>query len=81
MNPFRTIAIACTVTATLAAAPAAEAAFIAVDSFGDDPLETSSCTLRDAVMAANLDAAVDGCFAGQGMDFIVLAPGPTTSQR
>src|SRR5262245_7033503 len=33
------------------------------------------CTLRDAIVAANLDAAVGGCAAGSGGDTVALAPG------
>jgi CSLREA domain-containing protein len=37
----------------------------------------SDCTLRDAIAAANLDAAVGGCAAGSGADTVALATGAT----
>jgi len=35
------------------------------------------CTLRDAITAANTDAATGGCPAGNGADTIILTPGAT----
>jgi hypothetical protein len=37
----------------------------------------SSCTLRDAIDAANLDAPVGACPAGSGTDTLLLAAGAT----
>lgn len=54
------------------AIPAA-AATITVDTANDEPLadpDNGNCTLREAVDAANSDAAVDGCSAGSGADLI-----------
>ena len=50
------------------------AATITVD-FADDDLSlgtTGNCSLREAVIAANEDRAVDGCAAGSGADVIQL---------
>ncbi|MEM6925495.1 MAG: right-handed parallel beta-helix repeat-containing protein, partial [Myxococcota bacterium] len=71
----RTLALGAAIPLALAVARPAQAAFITVDSFTDDPADTVSCTLRDAVMAADLDVAVDGCMAGQGADVIGLSIG------
>ena len=46
-----------------------------VDVFGDDNIDNGNCTLREAVIAANTDSAVDLCPAGNGADTIVLAAG------
>ncbi|MEO0602545.1 MAG: right-handed parallel beta-helix repeat-containing protein [Myxococcota bacterium] len=71
----RAATLGAAVSLALAVAGPARAGFIAVDSFTDDPADTTSCTLRDAMMAADLDAEVDGCNAGQGADFIGLSVG------
>lgn len=51
----------------------AEAATITVDSDADGSV-AQHCTLRDAVAAANTDAAVAACAAGSGADTIQFAP-------
>ncbi len=58
-------------------ATGARAATIAVDSTADDLDQgpNGNCTLREAVIAANTDAPVDGCAAGSGADTIVLPAG------
>ncbi len=56
----------------LAPAPA-YAADITVDTTADDITVNGNCTLREAIEAANTDAAVDGCTAGSGDDTITLA--------
>lgn len=56
----------------LALAMPAEAAVITVDTAVDGTL-AGRCTLRDAVAAANGDAAVAGCTAGSGADVITFA--------
>lgn len=40
-------------------------------------VDGSSCTLADAITAANTDAATGGCTAGSGSDTLVLAAGST----
>jgi hypothetical protein len=54
-----------------------QAATITVDSSNDGVLGTfpTECTLRAAIAAANTDAVVDGCLAGDpGLDLIVFDP-------
>lgn len=68
---MRTLSLTALV-ATLLAGPTANAATITVDSESDDSTDTTSCTLRDAVTAAETDAIVDGCSAGEGDDTIVV---------
>jgi predicted outer membrane repeat protein len=62
-----------------AAAPLA-AATIAVTTALDVDLDDGACALREAIVAANDDAAYHGCPAGSGPDRIVfeLAPLPAT---
>jgi CSLREA domain-containing protein/uncharacterized repeat protein (TIGR01451 family) len=45
----------------------------AVDADGSTP--DGKCSLREAVLAANADTAVDGCVAGSGDDTVVLPAG------
>lgn len=52
--------------------PSLQAATILVDSEADGSV-AAHCTLRDAVAAANTDAAVAGCGAGSGADEIHFA--------
>src|SRR5919202_3569235 len=52
------------------------AAPIAVNTFLDDTAANGNCTLREAIIAANTNAAVDACPAGgSGVDTIALPPG------
>ncbi len=44
-----------------------------VDEFGDSP--SSGCSLREAVHAANTDAAFGGCAAGHDADLILIGAG------
>lgn len=46
------------------------AATIVVDSTDDALTVDGNCTLREAVKAANVNGAVDGCAAGDGADAI-----------
>lgn len=50
-------------------------ATITVTSGLDNLADNGDCTLREAIQAANTDAAVDACPAGNGDDLILLAPG------
>ncbi|MBI2397136.1 MAG: CSLREA domain-containing protein [Xanthomonadales bacterium] len=62
--------------AGLAASSAAMAATINVNHFADEFGENAAqCTLREAVQAANADAAFGGCSAGSGSDLILLPSG------
>ncbi|MFQ6026024.1 MAG: choice-of-anchor Q domain-containing protein [Dehalococcoidia bacterium] len=51
-----------------------DAVIILVDATEDDNEANGNCTLREAVIAANTDSAVDKCLAGNGADTIKFAP-------
>lgn len=87
----RCLLAAALVTAALAAgtlgfARAAQAATITVNTTTDEYNTGVSCSLREAIQAANNDAAFGGCPAGSGADtitfgvngtfLITLSPGP-----
>ena len=57
------------------AAPQAPAATIHVTSTQDHVADDGNCTLREAVIAANEDRAVDACAKGVYIDTVVLEPG------
>lgn len=59
----------------LCTAGAGQATTIVVDSPGDDTTINGNCTLREAVIAANSDTAVDACAAGSGADVITVPAG------
>jgi CSLREA domain-containing protein len=48
---------------------------ITVTTFADELNADGDCSLREAINAANLNTAVDGCAAGSGDDVIALAAG------
>jgi CSLREA domain-containing protein len=56
----------------------ARGATITVDSTADSLAVDGNCTLREAIIAANTDAAVDACPAGSGADVVVLPAGTYT---
>ena len=61
---------------TLIAAAPAFAATITVDTLADELNADGDCSLREAVQAANTNAAVDACTAGAaGLDTVVLPAG------
>ena len=62
-------------TATIQAAYKPQGTAITVTDTGDDNAPNGNCTLREAVIAANTDSAVDNCPAGDGLDTIILPPG------
>ncbi|MFO0748826.1 MAG: OmpA family protein [Myxococcota bacterium] len=71
---------ALTLLGLLCTATATHAATITVNTVGPsptDPLNTTDCTLEDAVLAANDDAPKHGCVAGSGADIIVFDVAPT----
>ena len=53
----------------------AQAATITVNTNNDEQNTDGDCSLREAIAAANTDAAVDGCTAGDGADTIVFGGG------
>ncbi len=55
--------------------PAARAATITVNTTADENNNDGDCSLREAVIAANTDAASDACPAGSGADTISLPAG------
>ena len=57
------------------AAPAAGATTITVTTTVDELNSDGDCSLREAVRAANTDAAVDACPAGSGTDTIIVPVG------
>lgn len=61
----------------LCLAPASRvlAATITITTTADDALVNGNCTLREAIIAANTDTAVDNCPAGSGADTIALDAG------
>lgn len=65
----------------LPAAQPARAAAISVTTFADDDTTNGNCSLREAIQAANTDAAVDACAAGSGADTISLPAGTYTLSR
>lgn len=50
--------------------PTAHAASIVVNTITDDNAANGLCSLREAIIAANTDAAFQGCSAGSGADTI-----------
>src|SRR5256885_2346465 len=66
------------ILAVIARAGSASAATITVTTVADGVANDGNCTLREAVIAANTDSAVDACGAGSGADVIVLAAGTYT---
>jgi CSLREA domain-containing protein len=58
----------------LAVAGPVGANIITVNTTNDEVNDSADCSLREAVIAANMDAVVDGCGAGSGADEIVFAP-------
>jgi CSLREA domain-containing protein len=69
------LAVAATFVAAVLMAPAAHAATITPNTFTDDNTANGNCTLREAIRAANANAAIDACTAGSGADTIPLAAG------
>jgi CSLREA domain-containing protein len=56
-------------------APLAPAATIFVNTPADELNRDGDCSLREAIRAANLNASVDACAAGSGVDTISLPDG------
>src|SRR5262245_34444478 len=53
----------------------ARGATITVDSTADSLAVNGNCGLREAILAANGDSAVDACVAGSGADVVVVPAG------
>ena len=63
---------------SLALAASAHATMITVTSTADSLVVDGNCTLREAIIAANTDTAIDACPAGSGADVIVVPAGTYT---
>ncbi len=73
------VALAVALALVVVPVPPALAATITVTSTTDEiGSANGSCTLREAIQAANTDAAVDACTAGSGSDTISLPAGTYT---
>jgi len=71
---MRYLLLAVLATATVAAAQPAALAAITVTTADDELNTDGDCSLREALAAADADAAVDACAAGAGADVITFAP-------
>ena len=78
LNTFKQSCLALAITQTIALP--LQAATITVDSISDTPA-ANICSLRSAIIAANTNAPVDGCVAGDvsGSDTIDLSGLPNNS--
>ena len=65
-------------TVSLCMATPVVAATINVNTTASSPGGAGDCTLGEAILAANTDAAVDGCTAGAGADTIMVPAGTYT---
>src|SRR5689334_10135263 len=72
LHPLRPLTAILLVVLTVVAA---DATVIPVNTTADGLSVDGNCTLREAVVAANTDAAVDACPAGAGADTIQLPAG------
>ena len=61
--------------------PVVRAATISVNTTDDELNNDGDCSLREAIQAANTDAAVDACVPGSGDDTITLPSGTYTLTR
>jgi CSLREA domain-containing protein len=72
------IALVTVMAAGLGFTPAARAVTITVTTTNDELDANGNCSLREAVLAANLDTIVDACEVGSGADEISLTAGTYT---
>ncbi|RLT37144.1 MAG: CSLREA domain-containing protein [Chloroflexi bacterium] len=82
---FGTLVIVSALIMSPSSAPAANAgingstaANITVNTFADEDTDNASCSLREAIKAANNDTAYQGCSAGSGADVIGVPAGTYT---
>ena len=81
LSPIALVLIISVVTVTILGMlqpQTASATGISPDTTVDDNTINGNCTLREAIIAANTDTAVDNCPAGSGTDTITLAAGVYT---
>ncbi|MDZ4729954.1 MAG: CSLREA domain-containing protein [Xanthomonadales bacterium] len=64
------VLLACSLAASIATPSNAMAAEINVTTLTDEDLTNADCSLREAIVAANTNAANKGCIAGSGADTI-----------
>ena len=64
-----------TVALAVGLAASAQGATITVNATADSLAIDGNCTLREAIIAANTDAAVDACAPGSGADVVMLPAG------
>lgn len=64
--------------ATAVFTPLVYANTITVNTTADEVNNDGDCSLREAILSANGDTAVDNCSAGSGADVITLPPGTYT---
>jgi CSLREA domain-containing protein len=72
---MRTESLRVVVNLVLGMATVARAATITVNSTADAVVNDGNCTLREAILAANSDTAVDACPAGSGPDVVAMPAG------
>ena len=72
---MRTESLRVAVALALGMATVARAATITVNSTADAVVNDGDCALREAILAANSDTAVDACGAGSGPDVVVVPAG------
>src|SRR5262249_43201 len=77
-SAMRTVTVSATLVVVAAFLAVARAATIIVDSTIDRPVQDGNCGLRDAILAATHDSAVDACVAGSGADVVVVPAGTYT---
>src|SRR5262245_14520066 len=66
------------VALVLGSASGAQSTTITVNSTADSLAIDGNCTLREAIIAANTDTAVDACVAGSGADVVTVPAGTYT---
>jgi CSLREA domain-containing protein len=69
-TPFVVGLVLAVAAMALVLASPAHAATLSVNSTADEVANDGACTLREAIIAANTDAASGGCPAGSGADVI-----------
>ncbi|HEX6385972.1 MAG TPA: CSLREA domain-containing protein [Anaerolineae bacterium] len=74
-GPFLLLLLIGSLIATAVLTPTARANTIDVTTSDDEVNSDGDCSLREAVIAANTDTAVDACTAGAGDDIISVPPG------
>ena len=71
---IRLYRVAAVLVLVLGAASGAQSTTIVVNSPADSLAIDGNCTLREAIIAANTDTAVDACLAGSGADIVMVPP-------